>query len=107
MSTSPADLAGVRPHIRTSIEAALDGDRLTRDQATALADVRGAEHPALWAAAATIRDRGHGPWVTYSPKVFIPLTNLCRDVCSYCTFAQDEDSPRAHTMSPQEVLAVA
>ena len=107
MSTSPPDLAGVRPHIRAAIEAALDGERLTRDQAIALADARGAEHPALWAAAAAVRDRGHGPWVTYSPKVFIPLTNLCRDVCSYCTFAQDEDSPRAHTMSPQEVLTIA
>jgi FO synthase len=107
MSTSPPDLAGVRPHIRAAIEATLDGERLTRDQAISLADARGAEHPALWAAAAAVRDRGHGPWVTYSPKVFIPLTNLCRDVCSYCTFAQDEDSPRAHTMSPQEVLAIA
>ena len=106
MSTQTPDLAGVRPHIRGVLEAALDGERITRDEALALADVRGVEHPALWAAAAAIRDRGHGPWVTYSPKVFIPLTNLCRDVCSYCTFAQDEDSPRAHTMSPEEVLAV-
>jgi FO synthase len=107
MSTQTPDLAGVRPHIRGVLEAALDGERITRDEAMALADVRGVEHPALWAAAAAIRDLGHGPWVTYSPKVFIPLTNLCRDVCSYCTFAQDEDSPRAHTMSPEEVLAVA
>jgi FO synthase len=107
MSTQTLDLAGVRPHIRNALEVALDGDRIERDGALALADVRGAEHPVLWAAAAAIRDRGHGPWVTYSPKVFIPLTNLCRDVCSYCTFAQDEDSPRAHTMSPEEVLAVA
>jgi len=107
MSTQTPDLAGVRPHIRGVLEAAVDGDRISRDEALALAGVRGVEHPALWAAAAAIRDRGHGPWVTYSPKVFIPLTNLCRDVCSYCTFAQDEDSPRAHTMRPEEVLAVA
>jgi FO synthase len=106
VNTSPPDLAGLRPHIRATVEAALDGERLDAAQALSLADARGAEHPTLWAAAATIRDRGHGPWVTYSPKVFIPLTNLCRDVCSYCTFAQDEDSPRAHTMSPDEVLAV-
>ena len=106
MSTHAPDLTRLRPHIRAAVEAALDGERLDGDQALTLADVRGAEHPALWAAAAAIRDRGHGPYVTYSPKVFIPLTNLCRDVCSYCTFAQDEDSPRAHTMSPDEVLAV-
>ena len=106
MSTHAPDLTGLRPHIRSAVETALDGERLTGEQAFALADVRGSEHATLWAAAAAIRDRGHGPWVTYSPKVFIPLTNLCRDVCSYCTFAQDEDSPRAHTMSPDQVLAV-
>jgi len=54
-----------------------------------------------------LRDQGHPPVVTYSRKVFIPLTNLCRDVCSYCTFARADDDPRAHTMSPDEVLAVA
>ena len=106
MSTHAPDLAGLRPHVRSAVEAALDGERLDDAQALALADAHGTEHPVLWAASATIRDRGHGPWVTYSPKVFIPLTNLCRDVCGYCTFAQDEDSPRAHTMSPDEVLAV-
>ena len=106
MSTHAPDLTGLRPHIRAAVETALDGERLDPIRALALADVRGAEHPVLWAAAAAIRDRGHGPWVTYSPKVFIPLTNLCRDICSYCTFAQDEDSPRAHTMTPDEVIAV-
>ena len=106
MSTHAPDLTHLRPHIRLAVETALDGERLTAEHALSLADVRGAEHPSLWAAAAVIRDRGHGPWVTYSPKVFIPLTNLCRDVCGYCTFAQDEDSPRAHTMSPDEVLTV-
>ena len=90
-----------------AVEAALEGRRLARDQALALADARGAEHPALWAAAAVLRDRGRPPVVTYSRKVFIPLTNLCRDVCSYCTFAHADDDPRAHTMSPDEVLAVA
>ncbi|HJM22844.1 MAG TPA: hypothetical protein QF409_12735, partial [Acidimicrobiales bacterium] len=38
--------------------------------------------------AASIRDAAHGTRVTYSPKVFIPLTMLCRDKCGYCTFAQ-------------------
>ena len=42
--------------------------------------------------AAGLRDQGHGRVVSYSPKVFIPLTKLCRDVCHYCTFAQP---PRA------------
>ncbi len=42
----------------------------------------------LQAEAGAIRDRAHGTRVTYSPKVFIPLTMLCRDRCGYCTFAQ-------------------
>jgi FO synthase len=100
-------LAALRPALRAAAEAALDGGRPTRAQALALAGARGAEHPALWAAAAALRDRGRPTVVTYSRKVFIPLTNLCRDVCSYCTFARDEHDPRAHTMSPDEVLAVA
>jgi FO synthase len=100
-------LSALRPPLRASVEAALVGRRLSADQALALAEARGAEHPALWAAAAVLRDRGRPPVVTYSRKVFIPLTNLCRDVCSYCTFAHTDDDPRAHTMSPDEVLAVA
>ncbi|MBS0578080.1 MAG: 5-amino-6-(D-ribitylamino)uracil--L-tyrosine 4-hydroxyphenyl transferase CofH [Proteobacteria bacterium] len=51
--------------------------------------------------------RGHGRVVTYSRKVFIPLTQLCRDVCHYCTFAKAPRSLRAPYMSLEEVLAVA
>ena len=42
----------------------------------------------LLAAARGVRDAAHGTRITYSPKVFIPLTMLCRDQCGYCTFAQ-------------------
>lgn len=107
MSTATPDLTALRAPLREVVARALDGERPSRADAGLFTEIRGAEHAALWAAAAAMRDRGHGAWVTYSPKVFIPLTNLCRDVCSYCTFAQDENSPRAHTMSPDEVLAVA
>jgi FO synthase len=100
-------LTALRPALREAVEAALEGRRLTDAQALALADARGAEHPALWAAAAVLRDRGRPPLVTYSRKVFIPLTNLCRDVCSYCTFAHLDTDARAHTMSPDEILQVA
>jgi FO synthase len=102
-----AALQALRPALRETVEAALAGERLTRAQALALADARGAEHAALWAAAGVLRERTRPGVVTYSRKVFIPLTNLCRDVCSYCTFAREEGDPRAHTMSPDEVLAVA
>src|SRR5689334_88290 len=61
----------------------------------------------LMARAAARRDAAHGARVTFSPKVFIPLTMLCRDKCGYCTFAK----PPAHVVSPylelDEVLAIA
>ena len=61
----------------------------------------------LMAAAREIRDRRFGTRITYSPKVFIPLTMLCRDKCGYCTFAQ----PPARLTNPylnlDDVLAIA
>ena len=100
-------LTGLAHDRRAAVEKALSGDRLTRADSMALAGATSAEHPALWAAAAYMRDLTRPPIVTYSRKVFIPLTNLCRDVCSYCTFAVDEDSIRARTMSPDDVLKMA
>ncbi|HKP13579.1 MAG TPA: 7,8-didemethyl-8-hydroxy-5-deazariboflavin synthase CofG [Blastocatellia bacterium] len=54
-----------------------------------------------------LRDELKGRRVTYSKKVFIPLTNLCRDYCGYCTFRKDPGQAGAHTMTPDEVIAVA
>src|SRR5437868_12030389 len=65
------------------------------------------ELPELLAAACKARDRFKPGVITYSRKVFIPLTNLCRDYCAYCTFRRDPGQPGAHTMTPEEVLAVA
>lgn len=57
--------------------------------------------------ARAIRASRTGSTITYSRKVFAPLTNLCRDRCAYCTFARPADDPAARTMTPDEVLAVA
>jgi FO synthase len=57
--------------------------------------------------ARALRDVGHGRIVTYSPKVFIPLTKLCRDVCHYCTFARPPRRGERAYMTIDEVLAVA
>ncbi|MCY4134371.1 MAG: 5-amino-6-(D-ribitylamino)uracil--L-tyrosine 4-hydroxyphenyl transferase CofH [bacterium] len=59
------------------------------------------------ARARSIRDRAHGTRVTYSPKVFIPLTMLCRDKCGYCTFAQPPARLESPYLSEHEVLAIA
>ena len=61
----------------------------------------------LLAAAREVRDARHGTRITYSPKVFIPLTMLCRDRCGYCTFAQPPARLRSPYMSTKEVLDVA
>ena len=79
--------------------------RLTRAETLALAEERNTE--ALMCTAAELRDRGHGNVVSYSRKVFIPLTQLCRDVCHYCTFAQPPRKGARAYMTPQEVLATA
>jgi FO synthase len=61
----------------------------------------------LMADAAQSRDHGHGRLITYSRKVFIPLTKLCRDVCHYCTFAETPHATQPAYLSPDEVLAIA
>src|SRR5467141_236393 len=61
----------------------------------------------LLASATELRAQGKGNVITYSKKVFIPLTTLCRDYCSYCTFRKDPGQPGAHFMTPEEVLALA
>jgi FO synthase len=60
----------------------------------------------LVARAGAVRDRGRGRTVTFSKKVFVPLTTLCRDYCGYCTFRRDPGEAGAHTMTPDEVLAL-
>ena len=66
-----------------------------------------AETTALLSAAAAIRDRFWGNNVTYSRKVFVPLTNMCRDTCGYCTFVKHPSDPQARIMTPDQVLQVA
>src|SRR5262245_9237151 len=75
-------------------------------EATALLDTPPDRLADLLEAAARLRDAGHGRRLTFSAKVFVPLTTLCRDYCGYCTFRKDPGEPGAFTMSPEEVLAL-
>src|SRR3989454_2038677 len=61
----------------------------------------------LRARAAAVRDGAHGRRVTFSPKVFVPLTQLCRDRCGYCTFARPPARLEAPYLSPDDVLVIA
>jgi FO synthase len=87
------------------LERASAGAGLSAEDALALADCE--DLPALMRLAADLRDRGHGAVVSYSRKVFIPLTQLCRDSCHYCTFAKPPRRGARAYLSPDEVLAIA
>ena len=90
--------------IRFNVETAA---AISRDEAIRLIRCPDAELPELLKAARCARDAFKPGAITYSKKVFLPLTNLCRDYCGYCTFRRDPGEPGAHTMSPEEVLEVA
>ncbi len=100
-----------RALVRAERSAALD-----QDEATALLTARGEELDRLCTVAARIRDKGlddagRPGVITYSPKVFIPITKLCRDKCHYCTFVETPGQLRrkGHGMflSPDEILEIA
>ena len=89
------------------LDELLDGLPLTRAGACQLIDCPDEELPALLSAALKLKQQFKPGIITYSRKVFIPLTNLCRDYCGYCTFRRDPGEPGAHTMTPDQVLEVA
>ena len=65
------------------------------------------DHRTLIKVSAVLRDEGHGQLMSYSPKVFIPLTVLCRDVCHYCTFARSPRQAVRAYLPLDEVLEIA
>jgi 7,8-didemethyl-8-hydroxy-5-deazariboflavin synthase CofG subunit len=81
-------------------------DAISQDAACRLLCTGDRELPFLLAAAQRVRARFHPATITYSRKVFLPLTNLCRDYCGYCTFRRDPGQPGAHTMTPDEVMEI-
>jgi FO synthase len=85
----------------------MTGPRITPEEAYRWIHARGRELLTLMQRASAVRDEAWGRVVTYSRKVFIPLTNLCRDKCAYCTFARPPGDPLAKTLTPDEVLAIA
>jgi FO synthase len=83
------------------------GEAISREVALQLIRCADSDLPNLLAAARAAKERFKPGVITYSRKVFIPLTNLCRDYCGYCTFRRDPGDPGAHTMAPAEVLQIA
>ncbi|MGA8442717.1 MAG: 7,8-didemethyl-8-hydroxy-5-deazariboflavin synthase CofG [Candidatus Sulfotelmatobacter sp.] len=83
------------------------GSAISRELALRLILCGDHELPSLLDAAGAAKKAFKPVAITYSRKVFLPLTNLCRDYCGYCTFRRDAGEPGAHTMTPEEVLAIA
>jgi FO synthase len=86
-------------------QRAVDEGRIERSDALGLAAALADPmvRAALLEAASESKRRGKGDLVSFSRNIFIPLTNLCRDRCAYCTFAKADDSPDAHTYEIDEV----
>jgi 7,8-didemethyl-8-hydroxy-5-deazariboflavin synthase CofG subunit len=80
---------------------------ISREIACKLIRTSDRELPELIEAARRAKERFKPGVITYSRKVFLPLTNLCRDYCGYCIFRRDPDEGGAHTMTPEEVLQIA
>jgi len=80
---------------------------MTPAQALACEKAEAGDLQQLMARATARRRAQWGEVITYSRKVFVPLTNMCRDTCSYCSFVEHPDSPRAFLMTPDQVLATA
>lgn len=105
---APAGWRGLTGVVHRALGSALDGHPIDVDAAQTLLHTEDStEISALLAVAGTVRSRLKGSTVTYSPKVFLPITNLCRDRCTYCTFRRDPDDPHAWTMRPAEVRAAS
>jgi FO synthase len=90
---------------RSILHKARDGQPLSDAEVLILAGCRDLSQ--LMEIAGTLRDRGHGHRVSYSRKVFIPLTQLCRDTCHYCTFARPPRKGQRAYLTSDEVLAIA
>src|SRR5919108_1445380 len=93
--------------VRRALVRAEGGRSLSVHDLEALLGARGDALDALLRTAGHLRDLGHGRTVTYSRKVFVPLTMLCRDHCHYCTFAKPPARLDQAFLSPEEVVEIA
>ena len=93
--------------LRRALARSRAGSPLTLDEAEALLSARGEDLEHLLEIAGRLRDLGHGRTITYSRKVFVPLTMLCRDRCHYCTFAKPPAKLDHPFLTPEEVVAIA
>ncbi|MCA9576165.1 MAG: radical SAM protein, partial [Myxococcales bacterium] len=96
-------VSSVSTTARRALAAAEQRGPLDREHALQLAGLPSDLVPALLERASARRDALFGKALTFSPKVFLPLTNLCRNHCDYCSFRRSPGDPGEHTMSPTEL----
>jgi len=99
-------VSSCKPSIVDALERAQAGLKLSAQDAMVFEQTSSSDLLALLQVADALRAQHHGHTITYSRKVFLPLTNLCRDYCGYCTFRKDPGAPGAKTMTPDDILEV-
>ena len=104
---SKAAVSPSTPSVANYLGEVRDGRVVTRSAGLELLRCSDEVLPDLLRTARWLKEQYRPGVVTYSRKVFLPLTNLCRDYCSYCTYRRDPGQPGAHTMTPDQVLDVA
>src|SRR6266480_3849254 len=107
MTGAPSSPATSALAVRRALARADAGKSLSVDDVEALLGARGPALHELLGIASHLRELGHGTAVTYSRKVFIPLTMLCRDHCHYCTFAKPPARLDKPFLTPDDVVAIA
>ena len=105
---SARDFSELRPSpkLEKVISKAIEEESVTREDALYLTELFPREIPFLLLAASAVRNRSKGKTITFSKNVFVPLTQLCRDRCGYCTF-KIEPGEGALFMTPEEVVDMA
>ncbi len=93
--------------LQSIVHKLLEGRAIEFSEACLFSNANPHELYGLCEAGRQIRDAGKGSTISFSPKVFIPLTRLCRDFCGYCTFRQSPAEASSLFLSPEQVLAIA
>lgn len=99
-------VSSCKPSIAAALERAQAGLKLSAQDAMLFEQTSSSDLLVLLQVADALRVQHHGHTITYSRKVFLPLTNLCRDYCGYCTFRKDPGDPGAKTMTPDDILEI-
>lgn len=96
----------IDPHLGRILERSVEGNPISRDEAIYLTEIKNNEIPYLLLAASIIRNQSKGNILSYSKNVFVPITQLCRNHCGYCTF-KIEPGEGALLISPENAIDIA